>query len=414
MIKYLFPKAYIKYLSLPVLGPILNNFSKFLFTIGYPYPVIRVHLRTTKIIDFRLRKRKCKSVKMITRSILQSCAPAPGHSQEDIESSATVKLLERYFDKIGILPSKKLLSPIENMIIEYQSYLQKVRGFAPSTAHHHCVTVSQFLNQYNRRGGLSYLLKLAPQDIENFVHDTGSRLNRGSLQHAVGHLRAFLHFLVTRGEVPVGLNIQIDTPRIYREEQLPRSLDWKTVCTLLKSIDRTTAIGKRDYAMLLLITTYGLRASEIVALKLEDIEWRKNRLRIFQLKNTTPLLLPLMDSIGESIIDYLRHGRPPTVFREIFVRHRAPSGILKPTAINEVFQYWTRRSGLNISFYGTHCLRHSYAVHLLRQGTPLKTIGDLLGHRNFESTCVYLRLNIEDLRTVPLPLPTSSISIKGE
>jgi site-specific recombinase XerD len=165
-------------------------------------------------------------------------------------------------------------------------------------------------------------------------------------------------------------------------------------------------MGKRDYAMLSLITTYGLRASEIVTLKLEDIGWRENQLKIFQCKTATPLLLPLTDTIGEAILDYLRQGRPSVSYREIFVRHRAPSGTLKPTAVSEVFQSWARRSGLPISFQGTHCLRHSYAVHLLRQGTSLKTIGDLLGHQDFESTCVYLRLNIEDLRTVALPLPT--------
>jgi integrase/recombinase XerD len=120
------------------------------------------------------------------------------------------------------------------------------------------------------------------------------------------------------------------------------------------------------------------------------------------------LLLPLTNAVGESIIEYLTKGRPEVHCREIFVRHQSPRGTLKSTAISEAFQAWSRRSGLEIPFQGPHCIRHSFAVHLLRQGTSLKTIGDILGHRDIQSTCVYLRLNIEDLRTVPLCMPTLS------
>jgi integrase/recombinase XerD len=107
-------------------------------------------------------------------------------------------------------------------------------------------------------------------------------------------------------------------------------------------------------------------------------------------------------------VRYLRHGRPSSPWREVFLRVRAPAGILKPTAVGEAFQKWVRRSGLPIPFHGPHCLRHSYAVHLLRQGVALKTLGDLLGHRLAESTCVYLRLATDDLRGVALAVPRSA------
>lgn len=109
--------------------------------------------------------------------------------------------------------------------------------------------------------------------------------------------------------------------------------------------------------------------------------------------------------MGGSLIEYLRRARPTSTLRRLFLRCRAPAGVLKPTAITEAFQGWVRRSGLPIPFHGPHCLRHSYAVHLLRQGVSLKAIGDLLGHKNAESTCAYIRLAVEDLRGVALPLP---------
>ena len=167
-------------------------------------------------------------------------------------------------------------------------------------------------------------------------------------------------------------------------------------------------MGRRDYAMFLLITTYGLRSCEVVSLTLDDIEWRADRLRVPRSKVRAPLVLPLTPEVGAAILDYLKDGRPASGDRKVFLRVRSPAGPLKPTAATEAFQGWVRRAGLAIPYQGPHCLRHSLAIHLLRQGTPLKTIGDLLGHRSFESTCVYLRLQIDDLREVALSLPPTT------
>jgi site-specific recombinase XerD len=138
---------------------------------------------------------------------------------------------------------------------------------------------------------------------------------------------------------------------------------------------------------------------------LEDIHWREEWIRVPPCKNGISVHLPLTESVGTALLDYLRRGRPLSQRREVFLRARAPAGVLKPTAITEAFQAWSRRSGLKIPYQGPHCLRHSLAVRLLREGTSLKAIGDLLGHRTAESTCVYLRLDTEDLREVALSVP---------
>lgn len=280
--------------------------------------------------------------------------------------------------------------------------------------------MTEFLTHVGYEKTPTRLAALTGRDLETFLCAVGPRQTRASLQHVVSHLRAFLRYLASAGEIPAGLETQIDTPRVYRGEQLPRALPWDTVQALLKAIDRTTPMGRRDYAMLLLIATYGLRACEVVTLTLDDVEWRARRLRIPQRKTRASLRLPLTDDVGTALLEYLRHGRaalalrrqrvpfrggPPPTYRELFLRHRTPVGVLKPTAIGEAFQAWSKRSGLAIPFHGPHCLRHSYAVYLLRSGISLKTIGDLLGHRTLESTCVYLRLAVEDLRDVALDLP---------
>lgn len=405
MLKKLFPRVHHRYLSLPLLGAILDGFAEFLVEQGYPTAPVCRHVRTAGRIDARLRQRGCQSASKLTRMDLRSCAPPPGRSQDDAEATATVRLLERYLDQRGILPQPGPPSPAESKVAEYGAYLQQVRGLAPATVSKHMTTASEFIAHLDDRGGLLKLPKLTAQDVESFVRRTGNRVGRGTMQHIVAQLRSFLRFLATRGETPVGLDTQIDTPCVYRGEQLPRALPWPTVRALLQAVDRSTPIGRRDYAMLLLVATYGLRTSEIVGLKLEHIEWRASRLSVPRRKTATALLLPLTDTVGDSLVDYLRRGRPSVSYREVFVRHKAPAGVLKPTAVTEVFQAWSRRSGLAIPFQGPHCLRHSYAVHLLRQGVSLKTIGDVLGHRSAESTCVYLRLAVDDLRAVPLGLP---------
>ncbi len=405
MLEDLFPRAHQRYRSLPILGPTLEAFAEFLVARGYPRLPICRHIRTAVLVDEELRRQGCHGITQVTRAALCACGPPPGRSQDNRSLAATVRILKCYFDEVGILPPEPPGSHVEKTVAEYYTFLCQVRGLAPSTLNSHGRTALAFSEHV---GGEVGLTNLTLCQIEDFVRVTGNRVGRATLQHVVSELRSFLRFLSARGEAPTGLDAHIDTPCVYRNERLPRALPWETVQALLSSIDRSTPLGLRDYAMLSLITTYGLRSSEVVGLKLEDIEWRAARLCVPQRKTSSPLLLPLTDDIGEVLVQYLRCGRPTVRCREVFVRHRAPSGVLKPTAVTEVFQAWSRRSGLEIPFQGPHCLRHSYALHLLHHGTSLKTIGDLLGHRTAESTCVYLRLAVDDLRDVPLGLPSPS------
>lgn len=414
-IKDLFPKDHQRYLSLPLLGNTLDGFSTFLSKLGYQPSTARARLRSVAVIDHRLQKQGCHNIAEITRAKLHACVPPLDKSGENCLASRALKSLERYFDEQKLLPPRAQEQPsqVEEKLSDYGGYLQKVRGLAPTTVQSHLLTASRFLAGFKKRGGLFYLQKLTVRDIENFVRSEGNRVERATLRHITAYLRSFLRFLAARGEAPTGLDSQIDTPRVYRDEQLPRTLPWEIVQALLQSVDRSRAIGKRDYAILLLIATYGLRVSEVVSFKLEDIAWNANCLHVFQRKTVTPLMLPLTEAVGNAIIDYIRHGRPSVSHREIFVRHEAPMASLTKAAVCGVFRRCVQRSGLPIPLQGPHCLRHSYAIHLLRQGVSIKTIGDVLGHRSFESTSVYLRLNIDDLRTVPLSLPTLSV-LAGE
>ena len=403
MLRSLLPKAHYKFFSMPLLGPIVDSFDDWLAANGYTRGSRKFAIRILPHVDADLRHRQNRDVASLTHATLHACW------RKLIKvfptSAGTVRTLERYLTSAGMIVGGGTEAASASMILseEYADHLREVRGFAVSTLHHHRYTSRCFLDHLETKK--IPLDSIQPRDVETYINQTGKRLSRASLQHDIAALRGFLRFLATDGRVPIGLDGQIDTPRLYRLEKLPRALPWDTVTSLLKSIDRRSAMGLRDYAMFVLIATYGLRASEVVALSLDDIRWKQGVLRIHQCKTSSPLELPLTNEILSALVKHLECTPPPAPYRRLFLRMRAPIGVLKPTAVTEAFQSLVRKSGLSIPYQGPHCLRHSYALHLLRKGTPLKTIGDILGHRTAESTSMYLRLAIGDLREVTLEIP---------
>jgi integrase/recombinase XerD len=396
------PRIHTRYTSLRLLGPYVEGFFAWLQAEGYSPPPIRLRLHELPRLEARLWRRGVRRLEGLRGSELRRFAP--GDSQDDIYLSAVVRSLTRYLEALGVL-GQEVMTRGEEVITAYRTYLEHVRGLAVSTLAQHCATARDLLTFIGCDADTAGLRALGPPQLEAFLRYATTRRCRASLQHTAAHLRSLLPFLANRGDVDRGLDSWIDTPRLYRGEQLPRALPWGTVQAFLAAIDRSTPTGRRDYAMFLLIVTYGLRTCEVTALRLDDLEWRTRRIRVGRPKTKAPLILPLTDEVGAALVDYLRHARPDLPYREVFLRVRAPAGRLKPTAVTEAFQTWTRRGGLPIPYQGPHCLRHSLAIHLLRQGAPLKAIGDLLGHRSLESTCVYLRLHVEDLRDAALELP---------
>ena len=404
MISTIRPKSYQKYLAFPVFGPFLDDFTQWSYLHGYTLGTIRNQLKDTRHIIVFLQKQGLQSIGELTHCDFEK---AYQHFRQDHPSIAgTVRRLQKFLEEKGELPPPLTTAKtrLDKELEYFAAYLKNVRGLSDTTIRSHHRYLSRFLKQVGFNTNEQALLLLTLKQVEDFICDCSRNLNRYSLQHVVGYLRAFLRFEYGKGMLQSELHKMIDTPRVYRLEKIPHSLPWPTVNDLLNSIDRTDTQGIRNYAMLRLIATYGLRPCEVVSLTLDDINWRASTVHILQGKTENHLVLPLTDDVGQALINYLTR-RPELPYREIFLRIRAPSGPLKPTAVTEVFQRQVRLSGLDIPYQGPYCLRHSYAVHLLRHGTSVKVIGDVLGHRNPESTCVYLRLATDDLRGVALEVP---------
>jgi integrase/recombinase XerD len=411
MLRSLLPRAYHRFLSLPVLGPIADGFDDWLATNGYTLSSRKDSIQLLRHIDADLQRHHVKEVAHLTHPVLHDCRRSILKTYPS--RTGTVRALERYLITNGLFADGRpatAASPASILIEEYANYLHGVRGLTLPTVSNHRHTAQCFLQHLDGEG--IALKDIQADHLESYITKTGQRLSRLTLHHDISALRGFLRFLAIDGRVPHRLASEIDRPRLYRLEQLPRALPWETVRALLRSMDRTSPMGLRDYAMFLLIATYGLRVSEVVAITLDDIRWRQGGLRIQQSKTSSPLELPLTNEVSSAIVKHLKRTPPPSPYRRIFMRMRAPIGMLKPTAIADAFRSLVRKSGLSIPFQNPHCLRHSVAVHLLKNGTPLKNIGDILGHRTAASTSTYLRLATEDLREVPLPVPGSVCQAK--
>ncbi|MBU4176045.1 MAG: site-specific integrase [Actinobacteria bacterium] len=399
------PRACQSYISLPVLGPVLEEFITWSYQRGYSPLTLKNQLRDAKRIDALLKEREVRNLSDLSHGDFETAWNYYRHRHPS--TAGTIRQIERFLEETRrlkpVLPPPRTTVDLE--LDRFLDYLRNVRGLATRTINDYANNLWSFLEYIGYGENTEALTGLTLKEIEEFLCACSKRLSRYSLKNVVAHLRAFLRFQHEQGVVESPLHTMIDTPRVYQLERLPRSLSWKTVEALLSSIDRTNAHGVRDYTMLFLIAAYGLRPCEVVALTLDNIDWRSGSIRIPQRKTGNQLVLPITDSVGDVLVDYLKRGRPDLPFRELFLRVLAPHGTLNRTAVNGAFKLRVRQSGLDIPYRGAYCLRHSYAVHLLRQGTSLKAIGDLLGHRSAESTCVYLRLATEDLRDVALPVP---------
>jgi integrase/recombinase XerD len=234
-------------------------------------------------------------------------------------------------------------------------------------------------------------------------------LTRRSLKDVAERLRSLLRHLHRTGHTATDLTPHVIAPLLYAYEGIPSALSPDQIATVLESASKDQSpLGLRDYAMLQLLAVYGLRSGEVSRLRLEDVDWRGSILHIRHSKTGARSVLPLLDSVGDALIDYLRHGRPETDVREIFVRTRAP--YVPMVRIYSEVRRRMEAAGIELSGKrGPHIFRHARAVSLLRAKVPRKVIGDVLGHRSTESTTPYLKLATEDLRAIALEIPGAEV-----
>ena len=296
-------------------------------------------------------------------------------------------------------------SPSERLVEEYVEHLEHVCGAAPETQISRARYAREFLAAQaakGRRGPRDWSI----HDVMEFAMTFFRRCKRSSALTAASALRGFLRFMHSQGRCDGRLVSAVPHIPQRRQEGLPRIMTEEQLRRFLGSFDRASGIGRRDYAMALCMTELGLRVSEVVALRIDDIDWRNGTVRIRSSKGRRIRLLPLSPQLGRATAGYLKSGRPASSHRHVFLRHTFPVGHPAPrTLVRRAMCRGYVRSGFPDNWTGTHILRHTAATRLLRSGVSLKDIADLLGHRSIDTSAIYAKVDLPALAAVALPWP---------
>jgi integrase/recombinase XerD len=291
----------------------------------------------------------------------------------------------------------------------YAGWLSSSCGRSPGTVFNRCAEACRFLDWSGEGATRETLATLTLVDVDAYLKNRAHSLRRSTLRRVAGEIRGFLRWLHMTKHMIHDLSTTVIAPSLYAFENIPstvRAEDVKKILTLTKR--DSTPKGIRDYVILMLLSTYGMRAGEITALRLDDVDWRKEIIRISHSKTGATSYLPLLPEVGEAMLKYLRKSRPLTAFREVFIRCYAPYCPFKEgSSLYRMVRGRFEDAGvITTGKRGPHTLRHARAVSMLRAGIPVKEIGDLFGHRSADSTLVYLKLATEDLRAVAMEIPT--------
>jgi site-specific recombinase XerD len=290
----------------------------------------------------------------------------------------------------------------------YGRWLVDIHGLSKETVRKNGDAAGVFLQWLGERASRDSLARLGLAEIDQYLAWRMPPLRRAT-RHGVSQcLRSFLRYLHADKLVGKDLSPLVSGPIMYKFEDIPRAFTEQQVKALVETTRQDKSpTGFRDHAILMLLSTYGLRAGEVVRLRLDDIDWRAERLRIRQSKSGAESFLPLLPPVGEALLDYLRRGRPQTEIREVFLRVRAPHGAFPwGGSLHTIIHRRLKQAGIEVKGrHGAHAFRFARAASLLNAAVPLKSIGDLLGHRSAESTHIYLRLDTDDLRAISIDLP---------
>jgi site-specific recombinase XerD len=307
---------------------------------------------------------------------------------------------------LGIAPRpanpSRVARPSESIVNEFAAFISAHGGLATATVEEYGRWIGRFLEHTGVRT-TEALRGLSVEQIDRFLVDASRGRSRNTVHTMSSAVRVFLRYGHVCGLLDMDLSPQVAMPRIYAMDRLPRFVPWRDIERTLASPDRTTLIGSRDYALLVLLALCGLRGKEVADLCLDDVDWRHDRIRLRRAKSDTFEPVPLMPVVGEALLGYLRR-RPTTPWPQLFLKVLAPLGPMSRAGIGQVVKAHLQRAGVHAMHWGCHTLRHSQATHLLQHGVPLRTIGEVLGHHHPESTFIYAKTAVPDLQEVCLDI----------
>jgi site-specific recombinase XerD len=395
----------IRFLRSGPLGPHIDACAGWLAEQGYACATARYKLRMVACLSRWLRRRHVRVEDLDEQRTAEFVRHKFPGSAPHYGNSTTFRNLLAWLRVAKIIPLpvvKPEESALERIAGEFARYLGHERGLSAATVKNYVPSIRNLLRRRFGDGPI-ILNALTARDVTGFVLHELKTTSPRRVQLVTSALRSFFRFLQFRGNIAVDLSASVPAVLNRRWTELPKSLPPEQVRRLLKSCDRRGPTGQRDYAMLLLMARLGLRAGEILDMTLDDVDWEAGVITI-RGKGKQQDKLPIPEDVGKALVQYLRLGRPRCSTRRLFVRARAPfRGLARSGCVCSVVRYACARAGLSPPHQGPHLLRHSLATDLLRRGASLPEIGEILRHRQPDTTRIYAKLDLRALRSVAQP-----------
>ena len=389
------------------LGAYVDNFSDWLAAQGYAVSTIDYFVRLVADLS-RWLVRQGLGIRDLQRQAVGDFVQA--RDAAGCLRPGDAVMLDRLLGFLQTAGVIKLVCapPIEtasdHLCRRYAAYLVREQGLSQATLSNYLPPVRTFL--FERFGSETIeLTSLDAGAVTAFVLGQVRHLSPARAKLVVTALRSFLRFLFVEGAIATDLRCSVPTVPLWRMQGLPKALTPEQIQQVLAHCDRTTTVGKRDYAILMLLARLGLRAGEVVALRLDDLHWSESAM-IIRGKGASCDKMPLTREVGEAIVDYLQHGRPACPSRDLFLRSKAPlRGFASSVAISTLVRRALERAELEPRSKGAHLFRHGLACSMLRQGATLEQIGEILRHRHPDTTALYAKVDLPRLRPLAPPWP---------
>lgn len=403
-------ESYVEHLRAGPAGPYMDRFAEALWQAGYAKTTARSHIRAAQHLIHWAQHQHVPIAEMDDAQVERfkshlprcRCRSYGSYNRRGLVRGARLFLGHlRRPNTIAPRADKDEKPETSPLIGAFCQWMRVNRNVGEATLYNYGLAVRDLLKAMGDDPS-----RFDAQGLRRFVLDRSRRCGRAKAKTTVTALRAFVRFLISAGLCPVGLDAAIPTLAHWHLSTLPRYLQAEEVEQVLAACDPETAVGARDRAIVLLLARLALRASDIVHLRLDDIDWKQGWIRVCG-KGRRENRLPLPQEVGEAIVAYVTQARPSVDTNTLFVRSRAPlRGFGSHTAISVIVARAMHRAGVACPVRGAaHVLRHSAATTMLRQGASLQDIAVVLRHRSIETTSIYAKVDVLALREIAQPWP---------
>ncbi len=396
------------------MGALLDGFCDGLLKQGFGQHSIRRHLAHVSHLNDWLAQRGWRWPGSLSRREIDGFFEAyPSYCRNRGRREDHLKRVHHSISRfVGFLEQKGLFVsrapvPVYEPLMEgYLAWMRDYQHAGEATLELRRRSLKGFLEGLGAEATAEGLSALTAERVETFFIEYAHRIGRPARRSMQAALRTFLRFCFREGYVVGGLDRAVPTLRTYKLARVPRGLSEAQAQSVLESVDRSTPAGRRDYAVLQLLHTYGVRSGQVRALQLSDVRWSEEKILFKAVKNGKESLLPLTTGVGESLLDYLQNARPRCSVREVFVTCRAPYHRLpESSSLSEIVRRRIRAAGIDVPAKGAHAFRHGFATRMVADGHPLKAVADVLGHRHLSTTFLYTKVDFNALGQVALEWP---------